>query len=106
MNNLLHEYQISVEFLDVSGAEFLDLLGIRDDIAESQTNLTENEQITLMKADQLLIKNCGLIYQELSRFINLSNYREEKHIKPHQWWWYLDVLVSLPKGVQIPQKIA
>ncbi len=46
MNHLLHEYQIGVEFPDVSGAEFLDLLGIRDDIAESQINLTENEQIT------------------------------------------------------------
>jgi hypothetical protein len=53
-----------------------------------------------------LIKNCVLIYQELSRFINFSNYREEKYIKPYQWWWYLDVLVSLPKGTNFPHKIA
>jgi hypothetical protein len=106
MNNLLHEYQIGVEFPDVSGAEFLDLLNIRDEIAQIQANLTEKEQIIVMKADQLLIKNCGLIYHELSRFINLSNYRVQKQIKPDQWWWYLDVLVSLPNGTQIYQKTA
>lgn len=95
MNELLQTYQISVEFNNVSGAEFLDLLSIRDELTE--LNLTVEEQKLLTKADQILLKHCPLICQELSRFINLSEYRKQQNIKPQQWWWYLDVLVNLPE---------
>jgi hypothetical protein len=97
MNKLLNEYYISVQFTDVSGAEYLDLLGIRDELANFETELTEGEKEILSKADGLLIRNCQSIYQELSRFINLSEYRQKQQINPQQWWWYLDVLFYLPK---------
>lgn len=96
MNKLLNEYHISVQFPDVSGAEYLDLLNIRDELAQIEPQLTEKEQKILAEADQLLIKNCQPIYQELSRFVSLSKFRQEQQIKPQQWWWYLDVLFYLP----------
>jgi hypothetical protein len=32
MNQLLNQYQISLQFLDVSGAEYLELLSTRDEL--------------------------------------------------------------------------
>lgn len=96
MNNVLNQYKIAVQFTDVSGAEYLELLSNRDEIAEIESILTEKEQTVLAESDQLLIKNCQLIYQELSRFVDLKKYRHEHQINPKQWWWYLDVLFYLP----------
>ncbi|WPF90074.1 hypothetical protein WEU38_07330 [Cyanobacterium aponinum AL20118] len=103
MNQLLNQYQISLQFLDVSGAEYLDLLSIRDELAIS--TLTEEDQKIMEESDQILIKNSVLIYQELSRFINLTKYRQTNKINPQQWWWYLDVVSYLPaKLLTVKQK--
>jgi len=103
MNQLLNQYQISLQFLDVSGAEYLDLLSIRDELAIS--TLTEEDQKIMEESDRILIKNSVLIYQELSRFINLTKYRQQNKINPQQWWWYLDVLSYLPaKSLTVKQK--
>jgi hypothetical protein len=96
MNKILKEYYISVQFTDVSGAEYLDLLSMRDELAQIRPKLTKKEQEILTKADQLLIKNCQPIYQELSRFVDLSSFRQQHQITSQQWWWYLDVLCYLP----------
>jgi hypothetical protein len=96
MNNLLNIYNISLDYPEVSGAEQLELLMIRDQIAELETQLSEEERQTLSAADQKLIKNAKIIEQELSQFINLANYRKQEDIPPQKWWWYLDVLSHLP----------
>jgi hypothetical protein len=46
-----------------------------------------------------MLTNMAIVYQEISRFINLSNYRNQHGISPHQWWWYLDFLSFLPDNV-------
>ena len=96
MNNLLNIYNISLDYPEVSGAEQLELLMIRDQIAEVETQLSAEERQILSEADQKLIKNAKIIEQELSQFINLVNYRKQEDISPQKWWWYLDVLSHLP----------
>ena len=96
MNNLLNLYHLSLDYPEVSGAEQLELLMIRDKIAKLETKLTTEEKKFLSEADQKLISNATIIYQEVSDFINLSDYRKEKEISPQKWWWYLDVLSYLP----------
>lgn len=96
MNPLLKNYCVSVEFPDVSGAEHLEMLQIRDRLTEIETQLTEEEKFLLTKADRQLVENANSFYRELSRFINLTERRNEQCICPERWWWYLDVLAVVP----------
>jgi hypothetical protein len=96
MNPLLKNYCVSVESPDVSGAEHLEMLQIRDRLTEIEPQLTEEEKILLTKADRQLVENANSFYQELSRFINLTESRKAQCISPQRWWWYLDVLAVLP----------
>jgi len=96
MNKLLNIYNISLDYPEVSGAEQLELLMIRDQIAELETQFSAEKRQTLSEADQKLVKKAKLIEQELSQFVNLANYRKQEDISPQQWWWYLDVLSHLP----------
>ncbi len=96
MNHLLKNYCVSVEFPDVSGAEHLEMLQIRDRLAEIESDLSEAEKTLLTKADRQLIEKVNDFYQELSRFVNLAEMRKAQAIPPQHWWWYLDVLVFLP----------
>lgn len=105
MNKLLNEYYFAVQFTDVSGAEFLDLLNLRDELAKVENDLNEKEREILTQSDNLLLINCHSIHQELSRFIKLSDYRIKQQINPQQWWWYLDVLCCLPLKLPSLEKI-
>ena len=96
MNPLLNNYCASVEFLDVSGAEYLEMLQIRDRLAETESQLSQEEKILLTTADRQLIEHVNVFYHELSRFVNLADIRKVEAIIPQRWWWYLDVLVFLP----------
>lgn len=96
MNKLLNIYHLSLDYPNVSGAEHLELLAIRDQIAELEVDLKEEEQKKLSEADRKLILNAPLLYQELSRFINLADYRKNHNISSEKWWWYLDVLSYIP----------
>lgn len=96
MNNLLKHYCICVEFPDVSGMEHLEMLQVRDRINEIESQLTTDEKTLLAKADRQLIEKAKDFFQELSRVVNLAERRENQAISPARWWWYLDVLASLP----------
>jgi hypothetical protein len=100
MNQLLQNYSIQVDYPDVSGAEHLEILQIRDRLAEVEADLTREEGLILDKADRKLMMNTSKIYQELSQFIDLSRYRLEQGISPEKWWWYLDVLHYLPSAIE------
>ena len=96
MNQLLNIYHLSLDYPDVSGAEQLELLMIRDQISELEPSLNLEEQNILSEADRKLIRNATIMLQELSHFVNLADYRTEHNISPQKWWWYLDVLSHLP----------
>ncbi|WP_332983208.1 hypothetical protein [Microcoleus sp. A003_D6] len=104
MNSVLENYCASVDFPDVSGAEHLEMLQIRDRLAESESQLSEEEKILLTKADRQLIEHVNVFYQELSRFVNLAEIRKAEAIIPQRWWWYLDVLVVLPISLKAELK--
>lgn len=96
MNRLLENYMIQVDYPDVSGAEHLETLQIRDRLAELETDFSREDRDVLVAADRKLMINIAKIYRELSRFVDLGSYREEWKISPQKWWWYLDVLSHLP----------
>lgn len=96
MNDLLQNYCVSVELPDCSGLEHLEMLENRDRLAELETNLTKIEKQKLALADFQLIEKAREFYSEISRFVNLAAKRQSEEISPHRWWWYLDVLSSLP----------
>jgi len=96
MNYVLKKYCVSVEFPDVSGAEHLEMLQIRDRLAEIESDLSAAEKTLLTKGDRQLIEKVNDFYHELSGFVNLADIRKAEAIPPQRWWWYLDVLVFLP----------
>jgi hypothetical protein len=105
MNRLLVHYCVDVQHPEVSGAEHLEMLQIRDRLAEHEPTLTSEEQDALAEADRVLVERATAFYQELLRFLDLAAYRREHGIPPARWWWYLDVVSHLPplKG-EAPEK--
>ena len=105
MNRLLVHYRVDVRHPEVSGAEHLEMLQIRDRLAELESTLTSEEQDALAEADRVLVEQATAFYQELLRFLDLAAYRREHGIPPARWWWYLDVVSHLPslKG-EAPEK--
>ena len=99
MNQLLRNYSIQVDYPDVSGAEHLEVLQIRDRLAETEADFTSEERAILAEADRKLMMNMMKIHQEISQFIDLSRYRIEQGISARKWWWYLDVLNYLPSDL-------
>ncbi len=96
MNRLLVHYGVDVQHPEVSGAEHLEMLQIRDRLAELESTLTSKEQEALAEADRVLIERATAFYQELRRFLDLVTYRR-KHVIPRtRWWWYFDVVSHLP----------
>jgi hypothetical protein len=96
MNRLLMHYCVDVQHPEVSGAEHLEMLQIRDRLAELEPTLTAGEQEALVSADRVLIERASAFHQELLRFLDLAAYRREHGIPPARWWWYLDVMSHLP----------
>lgn len=96
MNRLLAHYCVDVHHPEVSGAEHLEMLYIRDRLAELEPSLTPDEQAALAEADRVLVEWAHAFYQELLRFVDFAAYRREHGISPTYWWWYLDVLSHLP----------
>jgi hypothetical protein len=95
MNKILNIYSFSLDYPDVSVAELLELLAIRDQIATLESRLSAEEQKILVEADKKLIANAASFCQEISRFINLYEYHKKNNISPQKWWWYLDVLRNI-----------
>jgi hypothetical protein len=96
MNRLLEHYCVDVQHPEVSGTEHLEMLQIRDRLADLEPTLTSEEQEALAEADRLLIEWVTAFYQELLQFLDLAEYRCEHGIPPARWRWYLDVVTHLP----------
>ena len=96
MNRLLTHDCVDVQHPEVSGAEYLEMLHIRDRLAELEPTLTPAEQTALAEADRVLVQRAAAFSQELLRFLDLAAHRREQGILPARWWWYLDVLSHLP----------
>lgn len=98
MNALLKQYLVDVEFPEVSGAELLEMLQVRDRLAEIEPALDPDEREALHAADSRLLAQASAVSRELSRFIDLQAHRQRHEVPPSRWWWFLDVVSELPIG--------
>lgn len=96
MNRLLENYQVDVDFPDVSGIEHWQMLKTRSELAKMEQQLTPSERRVLAEADRKLALDADRFFAELSRFVDLTEERQRRKPGPHEWWWYLDILVQVP----------
>ena len=92
---------VEVQHPEVSGAEHLEMLQIRDQLARLEPTLTAEEKGALDAADRMLAEHAHLCHQELHPFIDLTAYRREQEIPPERWW-YLDVVRYVPRWTVVP----
>lgn len=102
MNDLLERYTVAVEHPGVSGFEHLEMLMVRDKLAEQETRLRPEEQAQLETADRRLIAQAADFHAELSRITGLEYERRQRGVPSSHWWWYLDVLAHLPQPAGEP----
>jgi hypothetical protein len=82
MNRLLVHYGVDVQHPEVSGAEHLEMLQIRDRLAELAPTLTSEEQEAPAEADRVLVERAAAFYQGLLRFLDLTAYRRNTTFRP------------------------
>jgi hypothetical protein len=97
MNEYLKRYMIAVEHPEVSAFEHIDMLLVRDHLAEQEPSLNNDEKRRLKAADQTLLENAAAFQAELARITSLESERQRRQPSPQRWWWYLDVLTALPR---------
>jgi hypothetical protein len=95
MNALLQRYLIDTEFPEVSGAEHLEMLQVRDRLLALEPTLSSEEKEQLTQGDRHLIHHAPQVLQELSQFVDLAVQRRIQEISAERWWWYLDVLTQM-----------
>ena len=99
IEELIAAYETDVQFPDVSGMEHLEMLMARNDIAQSEHQLTAEQRARLANADQALLRQARRFYRAIQRIADLETWRREQDVPPTFWWWYLDVLAQLPEQV-------
>jgi len=98
MNQWLAHYRVDVKHPNVSGAEHLEMLQIRDKLADVEGTLTSEERHVLSEADQTLVEQAAAFHDALRSFLDLAQYRREHAIPPERWWWHLDVVRHVPSS--------
>ncbi len=93
----LTQYETDVRFPDVSGMEHLDMLITRSNIAANKNRLTPEQVNRLLVADEALFQNAERFTRAITAVGELAEWRNARVISPEEWWWYLDVLVSVPQ---------
>ena len=96
MNKYLKHYFVAVEHPDVSAFEHREMLLVRDKLAEQESSLTVEQKAQLMAADQRLLEQVAVFHAELARITDFKSERQRRQPNAKKWWWYLDVLASLP----------
>lgn len=96
LEQLLFAYETATETPDVSGAEHLDMLLVRSELARHQVTLTRSQANRLAAADHRLMAQANSFYQAIARIANLAQWRQAENAPPEHWWWYLDNLQPTP----------
>jgi hypothetical protein len=104
IEKLLSDYEVDVDFPDVSGMEHIQMLMARSKLQELETNLNDIQKRRLSAADQKLLKQAGIFFETIQTIADLSQWRQTKGITAEQWWWYLDVLAKLPKNTIVSSR--
>ncbi len=96
-DEIIAAYEVDVRFPDVSGMEHLDMLLTRSEIAKGEHHLTAEQRERLAEADRVLLRQARRFYQSIQSIADLEAWRHSENAPSTHWWWYLDVLVQLPK---------
>ena len=96
LEKLITDYEVEVEFLDVSGMEQLQMLMRRSEIAKNGLHLTGEQHQRLFNADKLLYQQAQQFYDAIQRVADLSSWRHNQNVSVAHWWWYLDVISQIP----------
>lgn len=88
MDNI-ENYGLSVNDLDVSPFESMDMLHLRSKIEKVLSELT-NEEIAKLFQYDLKCRECEDMAEHISEIYSFSMSTEPTS----QWWWYLDKVVS------------
>lgn len=94
--SLLERYISDVEFPEVSGAEILHALVVRDALEEQHALLTQAERRALRAADEALLRNAPAFWENLAPLVDLERERQQRATPRQRWWWFLDVLAHAP----------
>jgi len=87
----------AMDYPEVSGFEFLEVLDIRSRLATREPLLSIDDRALLEKVDKRLLQMADVLLERISEVANLCEMRHRSHILPSHWWWYLDE-ISLSKG--------
>lgn len=89
MDNI-ENYGLSVNDLDVSPFESMDMLHLRSKIEKVLSELTNEETAKLFQYDLKLVENAKDMAEHISEIYSFSMSTEPTS----QWWWHLDKVVS------------
>lgn len=100
MNELLNYYVVATRHPEVSGFEHLEMLLVRDELAQNADHLSPKQEALLAAADQLLLSQVAAFQTAISHITDLTAERQQRKPPADHWWWYLDVLAQVPAPTQ------
>ena len=80
----------SIQHLDTSGFELLEILDVRSQLASREPLLNDDDKMMLEKLDLELLQSASNMSKRISEVANLAEMRKRAHVLPSHWWWYLD----------------
>lgn len=97
---LLAYFGKSLDCIDVSGFELLEILDIRSRLASREPLLSDKGRIQLEGLDRRFFSLADSFVGRISEVADLAEMRKRSHVLPSHWWWYLDEIS------QVKQKMA
>ena len=80
----------SIQHLDASGFELLEILDVRSQLASREPLLNDDDKMMLEQLDLELMQSANNVSIRISEVANLAEMRKRAHVLPSHWWWYLD----------------
>lgn len=98
MHQYVRTYDALTDSPDISPVEHLEMLRLRDEVADLADRgvLSLEETKILAEADRRLAAQARTFAQSIGELQDLASLRTHENIHAARWWWYLDVLSNVP----------
>ena len=100
LDKLIHAYESDIAYPEVSGMEHLEMLMTRSDIARYADHLSAAQRQRVRAADQCLLRHAETFFSHIVEVADLKSWRQDEQVPNTHWWWYLDVIVTLPVDIE------
>ena len=80
----------SLEYPEVTGFEWLEVMDMRSRLASREPLLSDQERTQLENLDRRFLSMMDLIRDRILEVADLTEMRKRSHVLPSHWWWYLD----------------